>query len=423
MMSDPTAVDGTAIDEVTGKLVLIIEERRSWYETDLMHRQLATKVKNYVRHIRSEAFVQQHGKRPKDTIVRLVSAEQPSDVTMQLLRKVAHELSKFGIEFDYEIESDFGSAATSVTSPPRPAAPPPTTQPPQEAPPPQTPTQATPAPPEPPARPQPPPHTPVEPPPPPPERAGSELEDTAPMLGQIDLPEVDPFDLPDLDPIEAPSSSAAMEIAEAPTMGTPVAGAAGPGEPPEIFPEEEFGRTGDWDSETLIIESGSGKRTVLSTGRGQEPPPTTYAEAAARERPSILKAMLAGLTGALTAAALWPLMAVGVGHGVSPVAIAVGFMVGWGIRVQARGRSMAYRIVAVVFTLFGCALGTLVAAAALVAMGADSGVSGIIATLSDLGSALSAVSASYGYLDILSYAIAVYLAFRLSAYPEEEHLG
>lgn len=206
-------------------------------------------------------------------------------------------------------------------------------------------------------------------------------------------------------------------------MGTPVAGAAGPGEPPEIFPEEEFGRTGDWDSETLIIESGSGKRTVLSTGRGQEPPPTTYAEAAARERPSILKAMLAGLTGALTAAALWPLMAVGVGHGVSPVAIAVGFMVGWGIRVQARGRSMAYRIVAVVFTLFGCALGTLVAAAALVAMGADSGVSGIIATLSDLGSALSAVSASYGYLDILSYAIAVYLAFRLSAYPEEEHLG
>ena len=64
-MSDATTVDQTTVDELTGKFVLLIKEERPWREPDLMHRQLAAKVKNYVRHIRSPGFTEEQGRKPK----------------------------------------------------------------------------------------------------------------------------------------------------------------------------------------------------------------------------------------------------------------------------------------------------------------------------------------------------------------------
>ena len=102
-MSEPTTVDKTTVDELTGKLVLLIEEDRPWRETELMHRQMSAKVKHYVRYVRSKEFAQEHGQRPEDTIVRLVSGEQPGDPSIEFLRRVGYELSKHGIEFEQQV--------------------------------------------------------------------------------------------------------------------------------------------------------------------------------------------------------------------------------------------------------------------------------------------------------------------------------
>lgn len=102
MMSDPTTVDGTTVDELTGKLVLLIEESRAWDETAHMHRQLATKVKNYVRHIRGPNY--EHP--PSETIVRLVTARAPAPVSFEFFSRVSYELSKHGVSFEHQVGED-----------------------------------------------------------------------------------------------------------------------------------------------------------------------------------------------------------------------------------------------------------------------------------------------------------------------------
>lgn len=102
MMSDPTTVDGTTVDELTGKLVLLIEEPRAWDEPVQMHRQLATKVKNYVRHIRGPNY--DHP--PSETIVRLVTARAPAPASFEFFSRVSYELSKHGVSFEHQVGED-----------------------------------------------------------------------------------------------------------------------------------------------------------------------------------------------------------------------------------------------------------------------------------------------------------------------------
>jgi hypothetical protein len=132
MMSDHTSVDNTTVDELTGKLVLLIEESREWRETDLMHRQLAAKIKTYVRYVRSPKFGEDHGRSAGGTIVRLVSEQPASEPSLKYMERVAYELSKHGMALEYQVgehgmpESITPSA--EVTRPPmprKPAAPPP----------------------------------------------------------------------------------------------------------------------------------------------------------------------------------------------------------------------------------------------------------------------------------------------------------
>ena len=118
MMSEPTTVDKTAVDELTGKIVLLIEENRPWRETELMHRQMSAKVKHYVRYIRGKDFAHEHGQRPQDTIVRLVTAEQPGEDSIQFLRRVGYELSKFGIEFESQVGPHGIPVALTTEAPP-----------------------------------------------------------------------------------------------------------------------------------------------------------------------------------------------------------------------------------------------------------------------------------------------------------------
>lgn len=404
-MSDATTVDQTTVDELTGKLVLLIKEERPWREPDLMHRQLAAKVKNYVRHIRSPGFTEEHGRKPKDTIVRLVSTHAISDSTRQYLERVGYELKKHKIDFEYEIEGD--SILPDVAS----AAPPPAldreTGSPGDAPPSDTSVPDRPAvdetptpPPEPPAAP---PETPSE--------AEPEL-DADLVVGQAELPGIDPSELPDLPEESVPPASVAGGASGA--VGNPaIAELEGEPRKPAVFPEEEFGRFIDIGE--VVFESASGKQTVLGAS---DAPPLTYEEAAALERPSVLRAIGAALTGAMLAGLIWPLLAAAVGHGVSPMALATGFMVGFGVRLQGRGA--VYQVVGITGTILGCAIGSALSAATLQAMTDGAGLGGAIGVVSDSGALLQAVMSTYSSLDLIAYGLALYFAFRLSASPKPE---
>jgi hypothetical protein len=238
MMSDHTSVDNTTVDELTGKLVLLIEESREWRETDLMHRQLAAKIKTYVRYVRSPKFGEDHGRSAGGTIVRLVSEQPASEPSLKYMERVAYELSKHGMALEYQVgehgmpESITPSA--EVTRPPmprKPAAPPPAAS----VPPPPPPGPAAPAP-------APPPAPAFEPPP-------------APAPAPPPTPAFEPPPAPAPEPPPAPEPEPLAPTFETPPAPEPEPLAPAFESPEAPFPEpqpEPFGLEPDpWASDAL----------------------------------------------------------------------------------------------------------------------------------------------------------------------------
>lgn len=470
MMSEPTTVDKTTVDELTGKLVLLIEENRPWRETELMHRQLSAKVRHYVRHIRSEKFAQEHGQRPQDTIVRLVSAERPDDNSLQFLRRIAYELSKHGIELEHQIGEHsipVSLTAAAVTVEPEILAVPETPPPPasrsetreaEVAAPEDTGPAAVEAAEPPAAVEEPPPTEAVEPEPAVAEpaelepaevepvelAAPEELAETPPAFarpesleaeavapGALFRPEPSALDEPsELETLLEGAGEEGLGLVDLPESEEPMAVAEPAGAPsgkkatqPTFLPEEEFGRAlPDVDeveailmsasTEPAIIETSSGKRILLDVGDAASGP---SAAAVPEDRPSLLRGIGAALIAAFAGAVVWAGLSAGAGHGASLLALVIGLMVGISVRLRGGGHTMPFRIVGVLGTLLGSLLGGILASAALSAWQDNLGVGGILDNLSSVGSALAVLDRQYAPIDLAAVALALYIAFKLSA--------
>lgn len=103
---DPTRVDNTTVDELTGKLVLLIEEGPSPRDVGRMQRELSAKIRGYVRYMRSDEFIREHGVHPRQAIVRFVSAAPPTEESLDFLERVSYELSKHGVTFERQVGED-----------------------------------------------------------------------------------------------------------------------------------------------------------------------------------------------------------------------------------------------------------------------------------------------------------------------------
>jgi hypothetical protein len=192
---------------------------------------------------------------------------------------------------------------------------------------------------------------------------------------------------------------------------------------PTFFPEEEFGRAlPDVDeveailmtasSEPAIIETSSGKRILLDV---EGAPGAAAAAAAKATGPNLIRAVGAAAGAAVAGAIIWAGLSIGAGHGASPLALVIGLMVGMSVRLQGDGHTTQFRIVGVVGTLFGCILGATLAGAALSAWQDNLGFGGIIANLTSISAWGEGLTRQYGLLDTVSLALALYIAYRISA--------
>ena len=449
MMSEPTTVDKTTVDELTGKIVLLIEENRPWDETELMHRQMSAKVKHYVRYIRGKKFAEEHGQRPQDTIVRLVSAERPGDDSIEFLRRVGYELSKHGIEFESQIgphgipmalTTEAPAVSPEITEiPPTPVPSTVVREPPSDIEQPEEEAGPTLE-----AAPEP-----IESEAPEPEFVEPELTETEYIEDEPDEPsfadsgQLEPETLDtgarlggDRRATEEPSELEMLIDADADweddafaeldrpleqgeTVGSPKGKKA---TRPTFFPEEEFGRAlPDVDeveailmsasSEPAIIETSSGKKIVLDVAGA-----SSAAAAAAKEGgPNLIRAVGAAIGATVVGAILWAGLSIGAGHGASPLALVIGLMVGMSVRLRGNGHTTPFRVVGVACTLLGSLLGATLAGAALSAWQDGLGFGGIIANLSSIGALGAGLGRQYVVLDIVSLALALYIAYKLSA--------
>lgn len=493
MMSDPTSVDRTTFDELTGKLVLLIEESRPWQDSAAMQRQLSAKVRHYVRHIRSESFAREHSQRPQDTIVRLLSSEPLAKDSFEFFERISYELSKNGIDFEYQVGDE---GVPVLVTPGATVAPPPSipgegASPPQRAPERtvETPSEA----PEetegvPPTRTEPAQsglaaelaeqidealealevgslefadtdeterleaaeaeESASEPPTPEPQEAAASFfspdqlgeEPSGREPWEVDYFDEAPSELEML--IEAPDDIASRYIGldDTPVPAPEPAAAAEAAESeepagelelerthPPFFPEEEFGRSAlpePDDVRTLlrgvevtpfepaIIETSSGKRIVIEARDAARRGRRARADEAG---PSLRRAVGAALGAAIAGAVIWAVLAIPAGQGASPLALAVALMVGMSVRLRGGGHTDAFRLVACLGTVFGSALGALLATAALVGWSQGEGLAGVVNLFAAPANLWAAIDATFDTIDLVSLVIALYIAYKISA--------
>ena len=124
-------------------------------------------------------------------------------------------------------------------------------------------------------------------------------------------------------------------------------------------------------------------------------------------------AVLAGLAGAIAGAFAWGAVALGTGAIIAVVAIGVGALVGFGVRVFGRGVTDVYAIVATCMAILGCAAGNLLALILFELASLDLSISQAISLL-DPERLLADFVGTLGIMELFYWLIAAYSGWWLA---------
>lgn len=130
-------------------------------------------------------------------------------------------------------------------------------------------------------------------------------------------------------------------------------------------------------------------------------------------RQNLALAIVAGLVTSLVSAGIWAFVTKLTEYQIGYMAIGVGFLVGFAVRFAGHGVTPVFGFVGAGFSLLGCILGNLFAGCAFIA--AAQGVSfwDVVGGL-DFELAKFIMTEMFGMMDLVFYAIAVYVGFKSS---------
>ncbi|MBC5811026.1 MAG: hypothetical protein GIW95_09300 [Candidatus Eremiobacteraeota bacterium] len=132
-----------------------------------------------------------------------------------------------------------------------------------------------------------------------------------------------------------------------------------------------------------------------------------------RAEQNLLLAVLGGLAGAVISAVGWAAITAATHFQIGYMALAVGFIVGYLVRMLGRGIDRPFRIVGALFAVLGCAAGNIGATAVAAASAAHVPLTAIIAHLNPRMAWLL-LTADFNPMDILFYGFAVYTGYKYS---------
>ncbi|MGH7453596.1 MAG: hypothetical protein ACRENG_19765 [bacterium] len=121
----------------------------------------------------------------------------------------------------------------------------------------------------------------------------------------------------------------------------------------------------------------------------------------------------AGLVAALIGAVVWAVVTYVTHYQIGWMAVGVGFLVGYAVRLAGKGIDKTFGIVGASLAFFGCALGNLLAICALVAKQENASLLTILANL-DLVAAGQVLLETFQPMDLLFYGIAIYEGYKFS---------
>jgi hypothetical protein len=115
----------------------------------------------------------------------------------------------------------------------------------------------------------------------------------------------------------------------------------------------------------------------------------------------------------VAAAGLWAIITASTGYQIGFMAVGVGFVVGYTIRLLGKGIDPVFGYAGSALALLGCVLGNILAASAILASQENVPFFDILAAL-DLRLAADLLVAWFSPIDVLFYGIAVYEGYKLS---------
>jgi len=131
-----------------------------------------------------------------------------------------------------------------------------------------------------------------------------------------------------------------------------------------------------------------------------------------RAEQSLVIAFLAGLSAAVVGALAWAAVTVSTEFQIGYMAVAVGFIVGFAVRL-GKGIDKTFGILGAVLSLLGCVLGNVFSIVGFIMNQEDLG---LMETLSRInyGKIPELMLANFSVMDLVFYAIAVYEGYRFS---------
>ena len=138
-------------------------------------------------------------------------------------------------------------------------------------------------------------------------------------------------------------------------------------------------------------------------------------ESAAPAASNLPLGALAGFGAAIVGAAIWAAITAATGYQIGFMAIGVGFLVGFAVRVIGKGTEPIFGVAGAVLALLGCVLGNLLTFAWIAAQQVGEPFFSVLTN--DFGGLIEFMTANFAAMDLLFYALGAYCGFRYAFVP------
>ncbi len=136
---------------------------------------------------------------------------------------------------------------------------------------------------------------------------------------------------------------------------------------------------------------------------------------------SIINGVTAGVVASLVSAIAWAGITYATGYQIGYMAIAVGVIVGFAIKKFGKGYDNSFGVIGAVLSLFGCALGNILTVMIYASVDNSIPFVDLLSTF-DFSAAVSIMTSTFDFMDIVFYGIAIYEGYNFSVnkFSEEE---
>jgi hypothetical protein len=135
-----------------------------------------------------------------------------------------------------------------------------------------------------------------------------------------------------------------------------------------------------------------------------------------REQQNLVAGALVGAAAALVGAAIWAVITALTEYQIGWMAVGVGFLVAYAVRVAGKGIDKIFGVVGALLSLVGCIVGNLLTTIYFIAKTEDISFLDVLAAL-DLSLIVEIMTATFHPMDIFFYAFAIYIGYRYAFRP------